>query len=223
MNFIVFILLAQSIFDTSSFNNDSTLPVELYYFKAEIVTNHILVTWGTATEVDNYGFNLERSLNSIDWIKLEFLPGYGTSNIPRDYSYEDTTVVLNSIYYYRLKQIDIVGSFAYSDTISIHFLTKLDEIASLSEPKFYLYQNYPNPFNPKTKIQFEIVEGGKVELIVFDVLGKEVAKLVDHELIPGTYECEFNPSLYSEYSSGVFFYRLNSGSYSDTKKLIILK
>jgi hypothetical protein len=207
----------------SSDSSDGTLPVELYYFKAEIVTNHILVTWGTATEVDNYGFNLERSTNSIDWIKLEFLPGYGTSNIPRDYSYEDTTVVLNSIYYYRLKQIDIVGSFSYSDTISIQFLTKLDETENSVRPKFYLYQNYPNPFNPNTKIRFEVVEEGRVELIVFDVLGKEVAKLVDNELNPGIFECEFNPSLYSEYSSSVFFYRLTNGRYSDTKKIIILK
>ena len=223
MNFILVLLSIHSLISIAYDDKDGTLPVELYYFKAEIISDYVLVTWGTATEVDNYGFNLERSSNLNEWTTLEFLPGYGTSNIPRDYSFEDTTVISDSIYYYRLKQIDIVGSFAYSDTISIHFITELNEYSEIRPAGFYLYQNYPNPFNAISKIKFELAKQSKIRLAVFDQLGVEVAELFNEELQPGIYESEFNSSLFSQLSTGIYLYRLSSGSNSLTKKLLLLK
>ncbi|HEY4755979.1 MAG TPA: T9SS type A sorting domain-containing protein [Ignavibacteriaceae bacterium] len=223
MNLVTILFVIQSLLIVPAGKDDGVLPVELYYFFAEIKSDYVLLKWGTATEVDNYGFNLERSANLSEWVKLEFLPGYGTSNISRDYSYEDTTVVADSFYYYRLKQIDIIGSSAYSDTISIHFVTEINELSSFSEPKYYLYPSYPNPFNPSTKIKFNIAEQGIVNLTIFDILGRESSKLIDEELQPGTYEVEFNPKRHAELSSGIYFYRLSTKNFTDAKKFVILK
>lgn len=95
--------------------------------------------------------------------------------------------------------------------------------------KFFLYQNYPNPFNPSTKIKFEVptpsltLSGAKgllVKLTVFDVLGREIAVLVNEQMKPGTYEVEWDGS---NYPSGVYFYKLIAGDYSETKKMVLIK
>ena len=85
---------------------------------------------------------------------------------------------------------------------------------------FILYQNYPNPFNPVTYIGFRIAGYGPVKLAIYDVTGNETAAIIDENLTPGSYEFEFNAG---SLSSGIYFYRLISGKYSDTKKMILLK
>ncbi len=86
--------------------------------------------------------------------------------------------------------------------------------------EFILYQNYPNPFNPTTKIKYQISEPGKVKLVVYNVLGRETKILVNQEKPAGSYEIEFDGT---SLPSGVYFYRIESGNYADTKKLILLK
>jgi hypothetical protein len=96
-------------------------------------------------------------------------------------------------------------------------------IRTLSEniPGSYsLMQNYPNPFNPSTKIQFQIVKTGNVKLAVFDILGREVETLLNRRLNPGSYEFSFDAS---HLASGIYFYRLETQSFRDTKKMILLK
>ena len=89
---------------------------------------------------------------------------------------------------------------------------------------FFLFQNYPNPFNPSTKIKFVIPKSSFVNLKVYDVLGREVATLVNEEKHAGSYEVEFNPvSGIRNLASGIYFYKLQVGSYSSTKKMIYLK
>jgi photosystem II stability/assembly factor-like uncharacterized protein len=90
---------------------------------------------------------------------------------------------------------------------------------------FHLFQNYPNPFNPVTKIRFDIPSEGKslkakVKILVYDILGKEIATLVNEQLQPGTYEVTFDGS---QLPSGVYFYQLRAGEFSETKKMILLK
>jgi hypothetical protein len=97
-----------------------------------------------------------------------------------------------------------------------------EEIISLTE--FALSQNYPNPFNPSTKIEFRIADFGFVSLKVYDILGNEIATLVNEEKQPGTYEVEFNSSSIKHLqSSGIYFYKLKAGSFVETKKMILLK
>jgi hypothetical protein len=100
-----------------------------------------------------------------------------------------------------------------------------DVIAEEMNPTdFILYQNYPNPFNPSTKIEFRIADFGFVTLKIYDLLGNEIAILINNELSPGDYEIIFSPeSSIKNPASGIYFYQLQSGSFIETKKMILLK
>jgi hypothetical protein len=113
----------------------------------------------------------------------------------------------------------IINGVLYGDTT---FITGIERISSEIPSSFNLYQNYPNPFNPTTKIKFAILNGvvGQTFLSVYDILGREVATLVNEKLSPGTYEVEWNAA---DYPSGVYFYKLQTEDYSETKKLVLLK
>ncbi|MCC7159583.1 MAG: T9SS type A sorting domain-containing protein, partial [Ignavibacteria bacterium] len=85
---------------------------------------------------------------------------------------------------------------------------------------YKLEQNYPNPFNPTTNIKFGLPNAGNVKLVVFDILGREVTTLVNEYKIAGIYTVDFDASMYS---SGVYFYRIESGDFSQTKKMLLIK
>jgi hypothetical protein len=117
-------------------------------------------------------------------------------------------------------------SWSYGSGMGDIYLAKITESLTGSNgtnsvPKTcVLYQNYPNPFNPLTKIKFDIPANSNAKLSVFDILGKEISILVDGELKAGKYEIDFNAS---DYSSGVYFYRLIAGDFIDLKKMILIK
>lgn len=85
---------------------------------------------------------------------------------------------------------------------------------------YALRQNYPNPFNPTTIISYQIPKAGNVKLIVFDILGREVKTLVNEVKKAGNYSIEFNAS---SYASGVYFYKIESGSFTNSKKMLLVK
>jgi hypothetical protein len=105
-------------------------------------------------------------------------------------------------------------------------ITGIKPISNITPENFSLYQNYPNPFNPVTKIKFDIKESvvrsqnSVVKLRVFDILGKEVATLVNEQLQPGTYEVTFDAS---QYSSGIYFYKLTTEGFTETKRMMLVK
>jgi hypothetical protein len=159
---------------------------------------------------------------------LGFVDGKGTSTNRVTYNFEDNNLT-NNRYYYRLKQLDFDGSFEYSNEVQIN-------INDLND--FQLYQNYPNPFNPSTKIKYTIptsnspllggTRGGFVTLIVYDVLGNEIARLVNEEQPAGSYEVEFNASSVigsttGRLVSGIYFYQLKAGDYYTSRKMLLLK
>lgn len=191
----------------------SVVPVEFTAFTASVNEQNISLNWSTATETNNRGFEVERK-TSRDWETLSFIPGRGTTSQTSTYSFYDD---LAEEYYrgtvsYRLKQLDYDGSFAYSDVVNIE--------VDFSPKNYTLEQNYPNPFNPTTTIVYQLSADGMVKLKVFDVLGKEVASLVNEHQTAGKYSFEFDAS---NLSSGVYFYRLESNGFSAMKKLILLK
>lgn len=145
-----------------------------------------------------------------DWKKIGFVEGNGTTTETTSYSFTDTGLATGK-YYYRLKQVDFDGSYEYSNTISI-------EVKPPTQ--FKLNQNYPNPFNPTTKISYALKDAGLVELKLYDILGNEVAVIVNENQSAGIYEVSFNAG---NLPSGIYFYRLTSGNFMDTKKLILLK
>ena len=159
------------------------------------------MSWSTATELNNHGFEIERSLDKIIWATIGFREGKGTTTEPQNYSYFDNISEISSEkLYYRLKQIDFNGSFEYSDVVEVE----------IAPSKFSLEQNYPNPFNPSTKISWQSPVGSWQTLKVFDVLGKEVVTLVDEYKPAGTYKVDFRVKNV-ELSSGIYFYQLRAG------------
>ncbi len=185
-------------------------------FTAEQSQNgKVVLTWRTITELNNQGFEIERLQNyKIEelqsWKKIGYVAGFGTTTETKSYSFTDEEFI-SGRYSYRLKQIDFDGTFEYSEIV---------EIEVQMPEQFSLVQNFPNPFNPSTVIRFSIPQQDHVTLRVFDVLGKEVAKIIDEQKPAGSYEISFDGS---EFSSGVYFYQLLSGKYSSVKKMILNK
>lgn len=199
---------------------DVTLPVELTLFTATIQMNNVNLIWRTETEINNLGFEIERKVPSnitqsdIDsgWVKIGFVPGYGTTTDPKEYSYlDDITVISSTILVYRLKQVDFDGTFEYSNEVLVE---------NISPGDFELKQNYPNPFNPSTNIRYAVGSRQFVVLKVYDVLGGEIATLINEEKSAGTYNVRFDASLLK---SGVYFYTLKAGNFIETKKMIFLR
>jgi hypothetical protein len=163
------------------------LPVELSSFSAQFDGEVVNLKWRTETEVNNYGFDIERTVNPRAnqkvWTTIGFNEGHGNSNSPKDYSFVDSDLSGANIIYYRLKQIDNDGTYDYSHEVEISFI---------SPDKYSLGQNYPNPFNPSTKIHYKIAQSEFVNLSVYNVLGKEAAVLVNEIQSPGTYSVVFS-------------------------------
>jgi hypothetical protein len=204
-------LTAQSGTEYALASISDPLPVELSSFNAKVIDKDVHLYWQTVTEVNNYGFNIERTLNNSSWIIIGFVEGYGNSNATKNYNFSDTEVEQSGHYYYRLKQLDNVGTFEYSHTIEV----------TVGVPDvFYLSQNYPNPFNPFTIINYQITELTFVTLKVFDVLGKEVLTLISEEKTAGSYTVELDGS---KLTSGIYFYRLIAGNFVETKSMMLMK
>lgn len=198
--------------------SEGALPVELTSFTANVFDNKVKLLWETATEVDNYGFEIQRSAFSnqrqANWGKIGFVEGHGNSNSPKEYSFVDDSPS-NSVVKYRLKQIDIDGAYEYSNEIEVTVET--------IPAKFELAQNYPNPFNPTTKIKFSLPDGMAqyaVSLRVYDLIGREVAVLVNENLTAGIYEKTFDAS---GLSSGIYYYQLTTPEFSSVKKMMLIR
>jgi hypothetical protein len=192
------------------------IPVELTSFTATANNNEVTLDWTTATETNNSGFEIERQVcrgqSAVgNWNSIGFVPGFGTTTEPKSYSFIDESVT-SGTYKYRLKQIDFDGSFTYSNEaeVSVDFTPK----------EFVLYQNYPNPFNPNTVISYQLPVSGNVTLKLYDVLGNEITTLVNEEKQAGVYEVEFDGS---SLASGMYLYKLQVGTFVQTKKMILLK
>lgn len=209
--------------DMDDIQADGALPVELTSFAATVYENKVNLIWETATEVNNYGFRVERKkvtqaasatndkpiLDS--WEEITFLKGNGNSNSPKHYSYSDESITGSGKYSYRLKQIDIDGKFEYSNVIEVEVGIPVE---------FEVAQNYPNPFNPSTTISFSIPDKSDVSVQIYNVLGEVVHTLVNEQLEAGNYKYNFNAS---SISSGTYIYRVTAGTNIETKKMILLK
>jgi len=199
----------EKIFDAIAANGG--LPVELTSFSASVKNSEVTLNWETATEVNNYGFYIERAIGNSDWLALGFVEGHGNSNSPKYYIFSDTNIVQSGKYHYRLKQIDNDGTFEYSNVITVN----------VSVPdKFFLNQNYPNPFNPQTRIDYTLPEQQNVSLRVYNTLGELVKELVNEVKEAGSYTVTFNAS---NLPSGIYIYRIQTESFAVNKKMTFLK
>ena len=193
-------------------NGATALPVELTSFTGALNNSAVELNWNTATEINNYGYEVQKSrVQNSGWIKIGFVNGSGNSSKSKDYSFTESNLQLGK-YYYRLKQIDNDGGFAYSNTIEVDVTSEITEFA--------LQQNYPNPWNPTTTINYSLAKEGNVKLSVYNTLGSKVAIIVNEYKPAGNYSIQFNGS---NLASGIYLYRLESGNYSTAKKFILMK
>ena len=192
------------------------VPVELVSFTANMAKGTAVLSWKTATENNNSGFEVERSLDGKNFAKVGFVRGHGTTTKMNTYTFSDK-LQNSGEFYYRLKQIDFNGTYKYSDVV---------KATSMVPKTFSLSQNYPNPFNPTTVINYDLPVASKVVLKVYDILGNEVATLVNKEEAAGSYQIVFN-SINSannkQLSSGVYFYRIEAGNFTSIKKMMLIK
>lgn len=193
----------------------SIIPVELTSFAASNDRNNVTLNWATATEVNNSGFQIERKLNGTnEWTNLSFVSGKGTSTERNNYSYMDKGLTVGK-YSYRLKQVDLDGTFEYSPVIEV----------DVNAPNEYtLYQNYPNPFNPSTTIEYSLPEKADVTISIYTAIGELVTTLVNGTIESGYQKVSFNAS---NLTSGTYIYQIKAvgaeRTFVDTKKMILIK
>jgi len=194
----------------AKYTEDGALPVELTTFSANVNGNNVNLSWETATEVNNYGFNIERKTETRGWNKVDFVEGHGNSNSVKHYSFTDN-VSLSGKYFYRLKQIDINGTFEYSNIIEVN----------IGVPnKFEVAQNYPNPFNPTTTISFSIPKKQSVKVIIYNSLGEIVQTLINKNLEAGIHTYNFDAD---NLGSGIYYYKVVAGNNIQIRKMMLLK
>lgn len=192
------------------------VPVELTDFTAVKSGDNIELKWSTASELNNVGFEIEKQIilndNQSDWHKIAFIEGKGSTTGLSDYNYADITFDASaSLICYRLKQIDFDGTYHYS---------KVVEVTDLHPYQYALLQNYPNPFNPVTNIKFSVLQNEMVTLKVYNVVGEEVAVLINKIMSPGSYTASWKAD---NVPSGVYFYQISAGNFNVIKKMILLK
>ncbi|HEX9252377.1 MAG TPA: S8 family serine peptidase [Ignavibacteriaceae bacterium] len=193
----------------------SIIPVELTSFVANNDRNNVTLNWATATEVNNSGFQIERKPNgSNEWISISFVSGKGTSTERSYYSYLDKSLAVGK-YSYRLKQVDLDGTFEYSPEI---------EVDVNAPDEFTLYQNYPNPFNPATTIEYSLPEKADVTISIYTSIGELVTTLVNGTIEAGYQKATFNAA---NLTSGTYIYQMKAVSsgrtFVDTKKMLLIK
>ncbi len=220
INILIFLLIVLNV--TIKADDPPHLPVELLYFKADVYGSIVLLRWGTATELNNYGFFVERATDEgfTTFESLGFVEGHGTSYVQWHYSFEDTTITQSGTYYYRLNQMDLDGHTKYSFVLSVDVtITSVDD-NKLININYYLSQNYPNPFNPSTKIDFYINKSADVVLDIYDLLGNKIKTIVNQYLAKGNYTINVDMG---EFTSGVYFYKLNVDGNNYIKKMVLQK
>lgn len=186
------------------------LPVEVTSFSVKIFEDVAVLTWETATETNNLGFDVLRKTEGLNFEKIGFVKGHGSSAVNHLYSFSDKPKS-SGIFYYCLRQLDYNGSAYYSKAVRISFLFP---------DSFVLEQNYPNPFNSTTNISYSIPVNCLVKIKIYDLLGHEILNLLNENKPAGSYNISFNSKLLP---SGVYIYELQAGGSYKRKKLIVLK
>lgn len=193
-----------------------SVPVEFDSFLAKINGNNITLQWLTASETNNYGFEIERRNGTkANFQKVDFIKGSGTTDSPKNYIYVDEELS-NGSYYYRLKQIDYNGNYEYSEILPV----------SLKTPNsILLFPNSPNPFNSSTIIAYYLPQNSQVKLTIYSLSGQEVIKLVDNRQELGYYRVGWDGKNFQgiKVSSGIYYYKLRTENSLECKKMLLLK
>lgn len=203
-------------FDDVSFNPVIPIPVEMTSFTASIVGNTVELKWQTATETNNRGFEIYKSVSGSPFTKIGFVAGNGTTTEAKAYSFVDRDVRAGENYGYRIKQIDFDGTFEYSKVVNVNGITPTE---------FSLDQNYPNPFNPSTNISYSVPVKSEVTLEVYNLIGQKIMTLVQGSVEAGKHFVQMNGS---SMASGIYLLKLNAvgadgTQFTSSKKMTLMK
>lgn len=180
-----------------------------------VTTSSFTANWNSSTSATGYRLDVSTSSTFST-----FVTGYNNRDVGNVTSYPVTGLNANTQYYYRLRAYNSSGTSSNSNTIPVRTLTSVQQVTTDVPQVYALSQNYPNPFNPVTTIDFSIPEYSHVQLTVFNSLGTEIEVLIDDHLSPGYYRAQWVPT---NIASGVYFYRLRSAQFTETKKLTLLR
>ncbi len=200
--------------------SDFFLPVEMIpgSFRAAAGNGRVALAWATASETGSNNFVVTRS-ETRDGVYMgvhsEAAAGGATRH---NYSWTDTEVENGKTYYYKLNVIDAAGNHVYNENGSSVVVTATPDVNPM--PTSYTLSNYPNPFNSQTTFGFTLPEAGTVTLKIHDLLGRDVATVVDGYKPAGAYEVNWSAA---SLSAGVYMYTLKSGNFTQTQKLLFLK
>jgi len=201
------------------------VPVELSTFSIQVRNNDAFLEWTTETESNNMGFELQRSIDGEQFVKIGFIEGNNTTVVKNSYRFMDEDLKIGT-YYYRLKQIDLNGDYKFTNTIKI----------TISSPSgFRLEQNYPNPFstksesafgrNPVTTIAYTLPKSSHVILSIFNINGQIVLKLVDEFQAAGRYSVKWNgiDEDGNKVASGIYYYKIQALNSAIFRKMKLVK
>ena len=203
-------------------DEDNPLPVTLSSFSAVMEDDIPTLHWITQSESENLGWNVYRGILAEDWdfqLNTELIAGSGTTSIPTEYDFQDRFPVEEGrIYYYWLESVSYSSEYEIFGPVSLLIETEEEPPIGNELPEITaLETNYPNPFNPETTIAFDIKNGEKGTLTIFNLRGQ---KILEKSFTAGSYEYVWNASTQT---SGIYFYRLQTPSYYETKKMSLIK
>jgi len=207
--------------DMTLTTSSSPLPIQLASFRATPAgtAGPVELTWTTASEVNNFGFYIQRSASPTSGfadVPGGFVAGSGTSLIARSYTWVDRNPLAGTSYYL-LKQVDLDGNARLSDPVKVVVGAADGRGAAV----FALGQNYPNPFNPSTHITFSVDNAAYTTLKVYNILGEVVSTPFEGMAQSGReYDVAFDGS---SLSSGAYFYRLVNGNHTELKRMVVVK
>jgi hypothetical protein len=179
--------------------------------------NQVKISWGVNSEISINRYTVERSSGGVNFAEIGSVTAKGNTDTTARYSYYDNIGNLASAQY-RIRQITNDGG--QESTPVINFILTGVNGDHFSPMTFELRQNFPNPFNPATTIQFQIPNSALTTLRVYDILGREISTILNQDLNAGVHKINWDSA---HVASGVYFYRLASGKYVDTKKMIVAK
>ena len=211
---------ALGYFTLGSATEDNPLPVELAAFEALADYSKIELTWTTASESDNLGFNIYKTTageGSWNKVNSSLIEGQGTVSYSSDYSFVDSKITAGETYQYKLESISVNG---------LAIEEKIVEITVPIPDQYVLFNNYPNPFNPTTNIKFQLPEAQQIKLAVYDLNGSLVRTLTSDKIYPSgehivSWDATDNAG--NRVATGIYLYHFQAGKFVKTGKMILIK
>jgi hypothetical protein len=198
----------------------SANPAELAAFGGELVDNKVVLNWTTASQTNNAGWRMLRSVDGENYVAVsDFIQGAGTSDALLNYSFADAGLPSVDKVFYVLEQVDLDGSVTRSSAIEV-VLGARHEL-----PTEFSANVYPNPFNPSTTISYDLPSDALVSIVIYDALGQEVRRLESKQVVAGRYTIQWDArdNQNRNVSSGVYIAKIEAGVFSHSQKMLFLK